>query len=83
MYVFFQILGILGAVLLLLAYFKISKGDLSSDSWRYHALNMQGSLLLVINTIYLKAYGVLILNAVWFMISVFHILKKIRIINSK
>lgn len=64
-----QLIGFIGAFLLLLAFYLVSKKQLLPSAKRYHGLNAAGSLMIVFNTYYLDAYGVLILNLAWFAIA--------------
>ncbi|MBS3083755.1 hypothetical protein J4423_03050 [Candidatus Pacearchaeota archaeon] len=76
-----DIVGWLGAFLLLLAYFLLVHKNLTSMSKMYQWLNIIGALLLAINNIYLSAYPSFVTNAIWFLIGlygIFHIVKHNR-----
>lgn len=64
-----QIAGIIGAALLLLAYFYNNTKRWTSETPVYHLTNLFGALLICINTYYFKVYGPLILNFFWAMIA--------------
>jgi len=79
-----DILGWLGAFLLLLAYFLLVHKNLTSRSKMYQWLNIMGALLLAINNIYLSAYPSFVTNIIWFLIGlygIFHIIKHNRTKN--
>jgi hypothetical protein len=63
-------LGWVGAVALLLAYGLISFRKLSAQGKTYQALNIFGSLLLIINTAYHQAYPSTAVNVIWIVIAV-------------
>ncbi|HEX8287482.1 MAG TPA: hypothetical protein VF556_05800 [Pyrinomonadaceae bacterium] len=69
-----NILGWIGAFLLLLAYALVSFKKLEADSQTYQWLNITASVLLLINTIYYGAYPSSFVNAVWTVIAFFAIL---------
>ena len=72
------IIGWLGALLILLAYFLLIHKNLTSRSKMYQWMNIAGALLLAINTITIKAYPSFITNIAWFLIGlygIFHIIK--------
>ncbi len=74
MEVFLNVLGWIGAFLLLLAYALVSFKKLRADSQTYQWLNITASILLLINTIYYGAYPSSFVNAAWTIIAFFAIL---------
>ncbi len=62
---FVDILGWAGAVALLVAYALISRGHFLGHSVRYQILNVFGSLGLIVNTAYYRAYPSTFVNVVW------------------
>ena len=66
---FIDIVGWLGASLLLAAYGLVSFRRLRADSFLYQALNALGSLALVVNTLYYHAYPSAFVNLVWITIA--------------
>lgn len=61
--------GWLGAILLLLAYGLVSFRRMRPDSPAYQALNGFGSLGLIVNTFYYRAYPSAFVNLVWITIA--------------
>ncbi len=74
MEVLLNVLGWIGAVLLLLAYALVSFKKIEADSQTYQWLNITASILLLVNTIYYGAYPSSFVNAVWTIIAFFAIL---------
>jgi uncharacterized membrane protein YjdF len=74
MEILLNVLGWIGAFLLLLAYALVSFKKLQADSETYQWLNIIASILLVINTIYYGAYPSSFVNAAWTVIAFFAIL---------
>ncbi len=70
----FNVLGWIGAFLLLLAYALISFKKLEADSMTYQWLNISASILLAINTLYHQAYPSSFVNIAWTIIAFFAIL---------
>lgn len=64
-YIFINIAGWTGAVLVLIAYALLSIKWLQGNSFSYQAMNMTGAVLLVINSYYLRAYPSVGVNAAW------------------
>lgn len=62
---FMDMIGWLGAALVLVAYALLSIDWISGNSPGYQALNIAGALLLVINSYYLGAYPSVGVNAAW------------------
>jgi len=76
-----DILGWIGAFLLLLAYFLLVHKNLTSRSKRYQGLNVLGALLLAVSTYEKEAFPSFWTNVAWFFIGlygVFHIVKHRR-----
>ena len=71
----FQMIGWIGAMLLLLAYIAISNNKLTSNSKVYHSFNLLGATLIVINTYHFNAHGPLALNIFWALVAVFHLFR--------
>ena len=61
--------GWIGAGILLLAYGFVSFDKLRAESFRYQFLNAVGSLLLIVNTVYYRAYPSAFVNVVWIVIA--------------
>ena len=65
--------GWIGAIALLVAYALISARRVEGDSTSYQSLNLVGSVLLIVNTVYYRAYPSAFLNLVWGAIAVYAI----------
>jgi len=65
MNILMEIIGWAGAASVIIAYFLLSLNKLNSTSLIYQFLNLAGAVLLIINTIYLKAYPSAFVNVVW------------------
>ncbi len=74
----FDVLGWIGAILLLLAYALVSFKKLEADAASYQWLNITASVLLLVNTIYYGAYPSSFVNAAWTVIAFFAILTIVR-----
>ncbi len=73
-----DVLGWIGAILLLGAYTMVSFKKLAPDSFAYQSLNIAASILLLINTLYYGAYPSSFVNAVWTVIAVAAIFSVVR-----
>ena len=62
---FINLIGWIGAALVLLAYGLISTKWMEGNSFSYQALNVTGAFLLVINSYYLGAYPSVGVNVAW------------------
>ncbi|MCH8818726.1 MAG: hypothetical protein IIB03_00205 [Acidobacteria bacterium] len=66
-----DILGWIGAIVLLVAYALVSKKQLEGDSTLYQVLNLIGSVTLMINGFYYGANPSGFLNIVWGSVAVY------------
>ena len=73
-----DILGWIGAALLLLAYALVSNRKLAGDSARFQLLNLSGGLMLAINSGYHGALPSVVVNAVWIVIGLTALLRARR-----
>jgi len=76
-----DILGWTGTVTFLIAYGLVSAKKVEGDSWLYQGLNFVAGILLIINTIYLRAYPSAGLNIAWVGIAVFTLGRKVWMKN--
>jgi len=76
--VLFDVLGWVGAFLLLLAYALVSFRKLEPDSAAYQWMNIIASILLLVNTMYYGAYPSSFVNAAWAVIAFVAILSMYR-----
>jgi hypothetical protein len=60
-----DILGWVGTILFLVAYALVSMKKVEGDSVLYQGMNIVAGALLVINTLYLRAYPSAGLNVAW------------------
>ena len=73
-------LGWVGSFLLVAAYWLNSKNKIDAQTSVYQSLNIIGSLLLMINTVYYGAYPSSAVNVIWLLMGTYHLN---RIIYSK
>jgi len=77
--VWFDTIGWVGAVALLIAYALVSFKRLEGDSVTFQFLNISGSVLLAANTIFYGSYPSTFVNLIWAGIAVFSIAARKRI----
>ena len=68
-------IGWIGSCILILAYWMNSKGNIDAQSYRYQFLNVIGSLLLIVNTIFYGAYPSSAVNIIWVFIGIIYMNK--------
>lgn len=62
-------LGIIGALLILLGFYRISIGRWTNKSFWYELDNMAGAILLVVYQFHLHAYISVVLNTIWTIVA--------------
>jgi hypothetical protein len=77
-HIWFDAVGWLGAAALLVAYAMVSSRKMEADSASYQVLNIVGSILLVANTIFYRAYPSSFVNLIWAGIAVFSMATRSR-----
>jgi hypothetical protein len=73
-----EIIGWIGAVCILWAYYLISSGKVTNKSLFFQWLNFVGAILLIVYTVSLKAYPSAFVNIIWLIIAVVGITKLYR-----
>jgi hypothetical protein len=71
----YDLMGWLGAIEVLLAYFLVSLDKIKSDSPSYQWLNLTGAIFLIVNTLYKEAYPSTFVNVIWVGIAFFMLVK--------
>ena len=75
MEIFSQIIGWIGMILIVLAYFLVSTGKINSSNRNYQFLNLFGAIFVGINVFYQSAWPAFTLQVVWVMIAIFSLVK--------
>ena len=75
MHLFWDIIGYISAILLLVAYLGVTTGKLKPKSLGYQGLNFIGTFLLIIYSINKGAYASVLLNVVWIMVAMLGLYK--------
>jgi hypothetical protein len=78
-HIWFDAIGWVGAIALLIAYAMISHKKLEGDSATFQLLNIGGSLLLAANTIFYGSYPSTFVNLIWAGIAIFSIATRKRL----
>lgn len=74
-----EIIGWVGAGLLLSAYLLISNGKLVAKNYLYQGMNIFGSFCLIANTYYYGTMSLVFLNSAWTLIGIMALMKNIRV----
>jgi hypothetical protein len=72
-----EIMGWTGTVTYLIAYGLVSAKKVEGDAWVYQGLNFFAGILLIVYTLYTKAYASTALNIVWALIAVVTLGRKV------
>ncbi|MFM8514985.1 MAG: hypothetical protein ACKOBJ_01815 [Actinomycetota bacterium] len=73
-----HVIGGIGTVLVLVAYFLVSNGHLKSASLGFQGMNLVGAALLTVYAFLLFAWASVALNAVWGLIAAFALFRVMR-----
>ena len=66
-----NVLGWIGTVSYLVAYFLVSTKRLAGDAVSYQLMNLLGGILLTVNTLYYHSLPAVTVNVAWIGISIF------------
>jgi len=71
-----EIIGWLGVIFYVIAYFLLTIGLMKADGYRFHFLNMLGAAGLITVSAYYGDRPNLVVNVIWFAIGIFAVFKK-------
>jgi hypothetical protein len=80
---YIDIVGWIGSAAVVSAYALISLDKLNSKSRLYQVLNLVGSLGLVVNTAYYRAYPSTFVNIVWLVIAALALVRIVRNLDQR
>jgi uncharacterized membrane protein len=66
----YTLIGIVGAALILLGFYRISIGKWTGKSFWYELDNLVGALLVMVYQLHHKAYVTTVVNIVWAIVAV-------------
>ncbi|GFO82700.1 hypothetical protein [Methyloceanibacter sp.] len=72
---FLTIAGVVGSVLIVLAYFANQQGWLSAENWRYSLANLAGAVLILVSLITAWNLPGFLIECFWALISLYGLLK--------
>lgn len=75
MIILIDIMGWVGSILILTAYFLNSTHRIQSSNRIYQLMNIIGSAFLIVNTLHYRTYPLTMLNAVWLVIGITALLR--------
>lgn len=78
-----DIVGWIGAALILVAYFLVSTKRVEGNAFFYQWLNIFGSIFLIVNTFYYKAFPSTFVNIIWIGIAIYSLNGAYRIRKSQ
>jgi len=73
--VFINVLGWIGGILVLIAYWLVSTGRVRGNSLLFQSLNICGSVCLIINSAYFGAFPSVGVNVFWIIIAFYSLFK--------
>ena len=76
-----ELIGYLGATIIILAYWLNQRGSLQSDDWRFPAVNLSGSVLVIVSLIFHLNTPSMVIEAFWSCISLYGIWRNLRFIT--
>lgn len=80
---YIDIVGWIGSAAVVSAYALISLNKLNSRSRVYQVLNLVGSVGLVVNTAYYRAYPSTFVNIVWLVIAAFALVRIVSAVDQQ
>jgi membrane-bound ClpP family serine protease len=71
-----QVIQVVGALLILVAFVAAQLGRLDPQAWSYLILNLVGSVILTVDAYLGHEWGFLLLEGVWALVSAYGIARK-------
>jgi hypothetical protein len=76
---FYDAAGVLGAVLVIIAYFATQQRWLSSEDWRFPAANLIAAVLVLISLYANWNLASFVIEVFWLLISAYGLAKSVRV----
>jgi len=76
-------IGLFGVCLILVAYFMLQINRLSAKDWLYSSMNLLGSVCLLFSLCYHWNFPSVVIEIMWFCISVYGLWKSTRLKKNK
>ena len=73
----FDIIGLVGVVLIVVAYLMLQLGKLPSSAPSYSLLNAIGALLVMVSLFFDFNFSAFLMEAFWFLISLFGLMRQL------
>lgn len=73
-----HVIGGIGTIMVLAAYFLVSAGRIASASTTFQGLNLVGAALLAYYAVVLAAWASVALNAIWALIALIAVLRVVQ-----
>lgn len=73
--IYFEIIGWLGTILIMAAYFLVTAKKISPSSDLYQILNLFGAVFVIVNVIFHGALPSVALNSIWALIAIYGLIK--------
>lgn len=73
--ILFHIIGFLGMLCVVAAFFAIERSYLTNNDIRYYLINLSGAILLIVSLLYHFNLGSFVIEVFWIIISVLGILR--------
>lgn len=74
--ILFEIIGWVGTIAIMVAYWLVSTGKISPVSKTYQLLNLFGAGFVIVNVAFHAALPSVALNTIWFFIALFGLFQK-------
>lgn len=78
-----DLIGLLGVAAILIAYFALQTERLSSEDWRFSAINGLGAILIMVSLYFTFNLASFVIEIFWLMISLYGLWKAWRPRGSK
>jgi len=76
-----EIVGWIGAALVVMAYFLVTYKKLDRESKIYHGMNLVGGLLAGVNAAINQAYPSTAINVMWGVVAIYGLIESLRKLN--
>lgn len=70
-----EVVGWIGAILIVLAYFLVTNKKISPASHKFHLLNLIGAIGVIVNSYFHRAIPGMVLNIVWSAVAIYGIIR--------
>ena len=77
----YDILGLLGSLIIIAAYFATQRGWVEASDWRFPLANLIGAVLILVSLVFAWNLAAFVMEVFWIAISIYGLVRSVGVRN--